>query len=164
MMRRLFFIVPNNQKASQLAVDLEYEANIKQQNIHAMERDTQPITGVSSVQSMDETDTDARIEWWGWRINLALFFGALSVFIVMLFSSPGFWLLVPLSIMLGTFMIGLVFALYAPNVHLSEFFTSTSHGEVLMMIDVSLQQVNDVSRYIRQRHPEAITGGVCWHF
>lgn len=164
MNRRLFFIVPNNQKASQLAADLEHDANINQKNIRAMERDTQPISGVNSVQSMNETDRDARIEWWGWGINLALFFGALMVFILMLIGSPGYWLFVPLSIMVGTFVIGLVFAVHLPRVHLSEFFSSVSHGEVLMMIDVSIPQVYDVSRYIRQRHPEAITGGVCWHF
>lgn len=164
MKRRLYFVVPNNQKASQLAADLELDASISQKNIHAMARDTRPITGVNSVQSMNDTDRDARIEWWGWRINLALFFCALMVFVVMLIWSPGSWLFAPLSIMVGTFVSGLVFALHLPKVHLSEFFSAVRHGEVLMMVDVRITQVYDICRYIRQRHPEAITGGVCWHF
>ena len=164
MKRWIYFIVPNSQNAAQLATDLARDTDITQQSIQAMNRDTQPIKGVSSVHSMDETDTDERIEWWGWRINLAIYFTALMVFILMLFGSPGYWLFAPMSIMLVTFVVGLVFALYVPKVHLSEFFTSTSHGEVLLMIDVNHTQVNNVSRYIRQYHPEAITGGVCWHF
>ena len=164
MMRRLFFVLPNNRQASQFAVDLEHDAAIHQEHIHAMARDNDPITGVNSVQNMNDTDQDARIEWWGWRINLALFMCALVVFVVMLIGSSGFWLMAPALIIVVTFVAGLVFALRLPIVHLNEFFSSVCHGEILMMVDVRASQVYDVSRYIRRRHPEAITGGVGVHF
>jgi len=164
MMRRLFFLLPNNKQAGQLAVDLEQDAAIDQQDIRAVARDNIPINGVNSIHSMNETDRDALIEWWGWRINLAIFISALMVFAVMLVWSPGYWLIAPALIMVGTFVAGLVFVLRLPMVHMNEFFSSVRHGEILMMVDVKNSQVYDVSRYIRRRHPEAITGGLCLHF
>lgn len=97
MKRRLFFLLPNNKQAGQLAIDLEHDAIINRQNIHAVTRDEMQISGVDDVHSMTERDTDAVIEWWAWRINLAVFFMALLAFVVMLFSQPSYWLLVPLA-------------------------------------------------------------------
>lgn len=164
MRRRLFFLLPNSRQAGELAVDLEHDAAINQQDIHAMARDNSPITGVSSTHGMNETDRNALIEWWGWRINLALFTSALIVFVAILIGSPGYWLIAPALIMLGTFVAGLVYALRLPMDPISEFFSAMRHGEILMMVDVKLSQVYAISRYIRRRHPEAIAGGVCWHF
>jgi hypothetical protein len=31
------------------------------------------------------------------------------------------------------------------------------------MVDVPNNEVFRVSRFVKQRHPEAVTGGVCWH-
>lgn len=163
MMRRLFYLLPDNNQAGKLAIDLEYDAAIKQHNIHAVARDAMQINGVDDVHNMNERDKDAVIEWWGWRINLAVFFIALLVFVVMLLWSPSSWLIIPAVLMVGTFVIGLTFVLRLPNVHVDEFFPAMRHGEILMMVDVTTSQIYDVSRYIRQRHPEAITGGVCWH-
>ena len=163
-MRRLFFVLPNNRQASQMAVDLEHDGAIKQKDIHAMARDKTPIAGVDSIQDMNEIDRDALIEWWGWRVNLLTFLIALMVFVALLIWSPGYWLIAPALIMVATFTAGLVFVLRLPMLHMNEFFTSVCHGEVLMMVDVQTSQVYVVSRYIHRRHPEAITGGVSWHF
>lgn len=164
MMRRLFFLLPNNRQAGQLAIDLEHDAAIDQQDIRAVARDNIPINGVNSIHSINETDRDALIEWWGWRINLAIFISALMVFAIMLIWSPGYWLIAPALIMVGTFVAGLVFVMRLPMVHMSEFFSSVRHGEILMMVDVKNSQVYDVSHYIHRRHPEAISGGLCLHF
>ncbi len=162
MMRRLFFLLPDNNQASKLAVELERDAAIKQQDIHAMSRDEAHIDGVADVHNMHEPDKDAIIEWWGWRINLAAFFIALLGFVAMLWS-PSWWLIVPASIMAVTFVAGLVFVLRLPQVHSGEFFSALRHGEILMMVDVKPSQVNTVSRYVHRKHPEAVTGGVGWH-
>jgi len=163
MMRRLFYLLPDNTQAARLAADLEHDAAIKQQDIHAVVRDEIPIDGINDVHGMDETDKDAVIEWWGWRINLAVFFSNLLLFLVMLVWSPGWSLMFPTILMLAAFAVGLVFVLRMPTVHVSEFFSALGHGEILMMVDVKPSRVYAVGRYIHQRHPEAITGGVCWH-
>lgn len=129
MMRRLFFLLPNNKQAGKLAADLEHDAAIKQQDIHAVVRDEMEINGIDDVHSMNETDKDAVIEWWGWRINLSVFFFALLAFVVMLLWTPSYWLIVPAVMVVGTFAIGLVFVLRMPNVHVGEFFSALLHGE-----------------------------------
>lgn len=43
MMRRLFFLLPNNRQAGQLAVDLEQDIAINQQHINAVARDNVSI-------------------------------------------------------------------------------------------------------------------------
>lgn len=163
MNRRLFFLLPDNKQAGKLAVELEHDIAIKQQNIHAVARDEMQINGVDDVHRMNERDKDAVIEWWAWRINLAVFFISLLAFAVMLLWSPSFWLIIPAVMVVGTFVVGLAFVLRLPSVHVDEFFSALRHGEILMMVDVTTSQLSDVSRYIRRRHPEAITGGVSWH-
>lgn len=163
MMRRLFFLLPNNRQAGKLAVDLQHEAAIDQQDIHAVVHDNIHIDGINSVHNINESDRDALVEWWGWRINLGVFFIALIVFVVMMVWSPGYLLIVPALIMVGTYVAGLVFVLRLPTDHISDFISAVRHGEILMMVDVKISQVYDVGRYISRSHPEAITSGVCWH-
>lgn len=163
MMRRLFFLLPNKKQAGKLAVDLEHDVAIKQQDIHAVARDVMPIDGVADVHTINEPDKDAIIEWWGWRINLVLFFVALLAFFTMLFWPPSWWLVVPVAIMIGTFVPGFIFALRVPTDHIGDFYPMIRHGEILIMVDVKLSQVYDVSRYIHRRHTAAVTGGVGWH-
>ena len=84
------------------------------------------------------------------------------MFVVILFWAPSYWLIAPLAVMAATFLAGMVFVLRIPNVHLDEFKEAIKHGEVLMMVDVPLSKVKQISRYIRQRHSEAVTAGSCW--
>ena len=163
MMRRLFFLLPNTGQVRQLAHDLEHNTVVNLQDIHAVARDTSPIEDIQSIQSFNETDPDARIERWGWRINLAVFFIALGSFVYLLSLSPGFWLMVPVIVMGVTFLAGYVFIELVPEDHIRDFFTTTRHSETLLMVDVEKSQVNDVSRFIQRRYPEAISGGVSWH-
>lgn len=163
MIRRLFFLLPNKKQAAKFAVELEHDVAIKQKNIHAVALEKLQINGVADVQGINETDEDAVIEWWLWRINLVAFFVALLVFVTMLIWSPSWWLIVPVAIMVSTFAAGLIFALRIPMVHVGEFFSALRHGEILMMVDVKPSQVYTVNRYVHQYHPHALTGGVGWH-
>jgi len=163
MMRRLFFLLPGNKQAAKLAVDLENNAAIKQQNIHAVVNDNMQILGVNDVHLISERDKDDVIEWWIWRINLTVFFFALLAFATMLITSTPYWLIIPTVIMFGTFISGLLFVLKIPRTHIKEHLSAIGHGETLMMVDVTPSQVYSVSHFIHQHHPEAICGGVGWH-
>lgn len=163
MMRRLFFLLPGNKQAGKLAVDLKNNAAIKQHNIHAVVKDDMQIFGVDDVHNISEPDSDDVIEWWVWRINLAVFFFALFMFVIMLITSTSYWLIIPAVIMFGTFISGLLFVLKIPRVHIKEHLSAIRHGETLMMVDVTPSQVYAVGHFIHIHHPDAFNGGVSWH-
>jgi hypothetical protein len=88
---------------------------------------------------------------------------ALIAFVAILIWNPGVWLVLPVTIMIGSFVSGLMFVLRLPNVHLDEFRSALQHGEVLLMIDVPLSEVESMDHRVHRKHPEVVTGGVCWH-
>ena len=163
MKRRLFYLLPDKRQAGKLAVELEHVAAIQARDIHAVAQDVIEIQGVADVHAMNAPDHDAAIEWWGWRINLTVFVIAFLAFGAVLLWSPSWWLIVPIAVMAGTLVAGLVFALQIPAVHINEFKPAMRHGEILMMVDLKPSQVNAVSRYVRRQHPAAIAGGLGWH-
>jgi DNA-directed RNA polymerase specialized sigma subunit len=49
-----------------------------------------------------------------------------------------------------------------PDVHLTEFTHALSHGEILLMIDVSASRVARIEKHIHQKYTDAYGGGVSW--
>ena len=162
MKRRLYYLLPDTTHAEKLAEELT-DTVIPKEDVHAVITESQRLTGINDVHAATENDRDYFVEWLLWRVNLALFFVALIVLVAMLIWNPGVWLVLPLVIMIVTFVSGLVFVLRLPNVHLNEFQPALQHGEVLLMVDVPLADVDKVDHRVHQKHPEVITGGVCWH-
>ena len=161
MKRRLYYLLPDAKHALQFNEDLEL-SQLAHEDIHAVVREGTHLNSVNDVHLQQETDQNYVIEWWAWRINLLVFSIALIALVIMLFWSPSYWLMLPLAIMVATFVAGFIFVLRMPNVHLDEFKEAVHHGEVLMMVDVPLYKVKQISQYIRQRHYEAVNGGSCW--
>lgn len=162
MKRRLYYLLPDREDAKKLVDDLE-GTTISKQDIHAVAKNKFHMNNIEDVHAATENDRDYFIEWFLWRFNLGLFFVALIVFVALIFWNPGIWLILPLVIMIGTFVPGLLFVLRMPNVHLNEFRPALQHGEVLLMIDVPTTDVKRVDQFVHRKHPEVFTGGVCWH-
>lgn len=162
MKRRLYYLLPDTSHAEKLVEGLG-DTSILKQDVHAVVKDNLRLKGINDVHGLTENDRDYFVEWFLWRINLALFFVALIAFVAIFIWSPGVWLILPLAIMIGTFVSGLVFVIRMPNVHLDEFRPAIQHGEVLLMIDVPFTDVAKVDHRIHRKHPEAVSGGACWH-
>lgn len=162
MKRRLYYLLPDTQHAEKLVEDLDGAA-VAKQDVHAVLKDDQGLNGIDDVHTSNENDRDYFVEWFLWRFNLALFFVALATLVAMLVWNPGMWLILPIVVMIGTFASGLFFVLRLPNVHLGEFQPALRHGEVLLMIDVPPSEVESMDHRVHRKHPEVITGGVCWH-
>ena len=64
--------------------------------------------------------------------------------------------------MVGSFVSGLLFVLRMPIVQLNEFHPALQHDEVLLMIDVPVADGTRVDQFIHRKHPEVVSGGVCW--
>ena len=162
MKRRLYYLLPDTLHAEKLVEDLDNMA-VSKQDVHAVVKGELSLNGIDDIHSTTENDQDYFVEWFLWRINLALFFVALVAFVAILVWSPGLLLILPLVIMIGTFASGLIFVLRLPNVHLDEFRPALQHGEVLLMIDVPPSEVESMDHRVHRKHPEVVTGGVCWH-
>ncbi len=162
MKRRLYYLLPDVEHARQMQQDLR-DDHVAEESIHALTKNMIQIEGIRDVHTIQERDRDYFVEWFLWRLNLAVFFVALLAFIVMAYWLPGYWLILPGAVMLGTFLAGLLFVVRVPNVHWNEFHTAIEHGEVLVMVDVPIPRLAEINRKVHRRHPEAVTGGVGWH-
>ena len=162
MKRRLYYLLPDTVHAETLVEELG-DTTFSKQDVHAVVSEDQGVKGIDDVHSASENDRDYFVEWLLWRINLVIFFVAMIAFVAILSWSPGLWLILPIVIMAATFVSGLLFVLRLPNVHWKEFRPALQHGEVLLMIDVPATHVEKVDHRVHHKHPEVITGGVCWH-
>ena len=98
-----------------------------------------------------------------WDGNLVVFFTAMLVLAILAYLQLAwYWLLLPVAVMVITFLLGEEFTRRVPGVHLSEFRDALRHGEILLMIDVPVSAVQQVEDLVHRHHPEAVTGGVRW--
>ena len=161
--RRLYFLLPDVAHARAVVAKLETNG-IERQYTHVIAAKGIDLEGLPLASPNQRMDLGARLETIFWDGNLVLFFLALmALTVLILTSASGFWLLVPAIIMLTTFIVGVGFTKYIPNVHLSEFADALRHQEILLMVDVPVGQVARVEKLVHHNHPEAVTGGVGWH-
>lgn len=162
MKRRLYFLMPDTLHARELVQELE-QHGIDRRCIHAIAGEGVDPGDLPQATSQQRGDVAARIEKVLWLGNLAVFFLALLVLIVMALSQSGWpWLLLPAGIMAASFLGGLGFTTRVPNVHLDEFRDALRHAEVLLLVDVPVRQVARIEKLVHRRHPEAAVGGVGW--
>jgi len=161
--RRLYFLLPD--VAHTRAVVAKLDTNgIERKYTHVIAPQEIDLEGLPLASTNQRMDLGARLETVIWNGNLVLFFLALmALTVLILMNVSGFWLVVPSIIMLTTFIVGVGFSKYIPNVHLSEFADALRHQEILLMVDVPVGQVARVEKLINHNHPEAVAGGVGWH-
>jgi hypothetical protein len=161
MDRRLYFLLPDTEHALAVVNELD-QTGVDPGRIHALAESTVALGDLPTASIRQINDTARRIETVLWDGNLVVFGLALGVLITLLVSGNlNAWLLVPLGIMLATFLAGLRFS-RLPNTHLDEFRDALAHGEVLLMIDVAETRVADIEYRVHHYHPEAAIGGVGW--
>ncbi len=160
MDRRLYFLLPDANHALAVVNELAH-TGVEPERIHAL-ADSRVALGELPPASVRQIhDAGRRIETFLWDGNLVVFGLALGVLLTALVSGNlSGWLLVPLGIMLATFLAGLRFT-RLPNTHLDEFRDALAHGEILLMVDVAETRVADIENRVH-RHPEAAVGGVGW--
>jgi hypothetical protein len=147
MKRRIFFLLPDPEHARYVVDDLKH-LQVDQAHLH--------------IISQPEKDNVYNIERTLWSGNIILFFMAAFVTFVFLAFQLYYFAALTLVIMFTCLILGSLFTIKIPNVHVSEFDAALKHGEVLLIVDAKKQQVHDIDDIVHRRHPEAITGGVGW--
>ena len=161
MDRRLYFLLPDTEHALAVVNELD-RTGVDPERIHALGNSTVALNDLPKASIRQINDAARRIETILWDGNLVVFGLAVGVLITLLVSGNlNAWLLVPLGIMVATFVAGLRFT-RLPNTHLDEFRDALAHGEILLMVDVAEAQVADIENRVHHYHPEATVGGVGW--
>lgn len=163
MLRRLFFLVPDEPQAATLVADLE-TAGIAHRHIHAIAGRGQTLSRLPAATVRQKHDWVWRIEQIWWYGNLGLFFAAAAGLVAALLSTHYLWAIVAAVVMAGTLASGAWFSLRVPDTHLAEFRQALAHGEILLMVDVPKARVAGIEDLVRNRHPETVPGGVGWTF
>ena len=163
MKRRVYFLIPDSGHTQAVVDDLE-AFGINRGAMHVLAKAGVDLDGLPVATGRQRTDAGARIETILWDGNLAIYLVALLALIAMAFLRlDWYWLLLPAAIMVVSFVMGIVFTTQVPSVHLSEFRDAMQQGELLLMVDVPLWQVERVETLVHTQHPEATAGGVSWH-
>lgn len=160
MLRRLFFLFPDETRAQRVVDQLMYK-NVAEGRIHAISSGKK-LTTLPEATDRQKNDTAFKVERFLWFANLLVFAIALLTLGASMFMSDGILAIVSLGLMLVTFIVGEQFVVKVPDVHLTEFTEALSHGEVLLMVDVPSRRVAEIEDFIHHRYPEAVVGGVGW--
>lgn len=160
MLRRLFFLFPNEVKAQRVVNQLLF-MEIAERHIHAISSGAKLMT-LPQATFRQKNDTAFRVERFLWYASLLVFVFALLMLVASLLILDGTLAVISLGLMLATFIAGEQFVVKVPDVHLTEFTDALSHGEVLLMVDVPGRRVAEIEGFIHHKYPEATVGGIGW--
>lgn len=161
ILRRLYLLFPGHKFAARAVEDL-LALGIDREHIHTVAKQDVDITDLPKATVRQQNDLVARLDHWFWDINLLVFFFALALFVISLWSASWVWALGWLLLMGLTFFLGNHFAKHVPHAQMSECQTALRHGEILLMVDVPRWHMATVEKAIRKRHSEVEVGGVSW--
>lgn len=161
MRRRLYFMLPDSDSARAI-LDEMLLARIEVRYIHFLaRRGTLPLE-LPEATVLQKTDIVH-----GAQFGMAIggIAGTLGGLLVVLFPPDGASL--QLVTVLIAALLGSLFGAWTssmaasavPNSKLRAFHPDIEQGKVLMMVDVPMQRVQEISELVARRHPEAVSGG-----
>lgn len=158
MLRRLFFLFPDEKHAQQVVNKL-ISRRIPEQRIHAVSHGMK-LTTLPEATMRQKNDTVCHIKQILWTVNMLIFVVAMIILVMSLITTEWFWSGFALATMLISYFAGQQFVMRVADDHLTEFTDALSHGEILLMVDVPLHRVTEIKRFVQHRHPEATGGGI----
>jgi len=161
MLRRLFFLLPDEAQGSALVADLG-AAGIGREHLHAVTGGGRLLEQFPPATARQQRDSVWQLQQWLWFGNLALFpLAALGLALALYFGLT-LTALAAAAVMVAAVTAGVVFTYHMPETHLGEFNIALGHGEIVLMVDVPKRRANEIAQLIRRRHPEAEASGVGW--
>jgi hypothetical protein len=161
MRRRLYFLLPDTDSARGM-LDEMLLARIDVGHIHFLaRRDTLP-DDLPEANVLQKTDIVH-----GAQLGMAIggVAGMLGGLLLVFFPPEGVTL--QLVTVLAGAVFGALFGAWAsslvgsavPNSKLKAFHQAIERGNVLMMVDVPMRRVHEITDLVARRHPEAVSGG-----
>jgi hypothetical protein len=161
MLRRLFFILPDESHALAVLRDIE-AAGIEHRHIHAIPGKGVTLTQLPVATIRQQHDTVWRLEQTFWFTNLVVFMLAFAGFLWAFYVMHLTGIIAALIVMILTLFGGIWFAIKVPDTHLAECRQALAHGEIVLLVDVPKRRVEEIGDIVEHRHPEATRGGTGW--
>lgn len=157
MRRRLYFVLPDVGSAQAIHRELLL-AKIEERHMHVMARPDIDLTDLPEASLVQRSDLVHGAQL-GAIIGAfaGVLLGSLAVSLGYIVSGLEVWSVG--SVTVGGALIGLfastMVAVNIPNTRLKAFFNQIEQGRLLMMVDVPVEQVEEISAMVKQHHPEA---------
>ncbi len=162
-MRRLYFLVPDVASASSI-VDELLLARVEERRIHIAARDHHPLQEANLPESnlLQESDFIPAVEK-----GLAVGGGTGIIAGLMAMTFPPAGLIVGGGAVLGLGLLGAGFGAWVSgmigvnveNTQLKEFEQALDAGQMLLMVDVPVARVDEITDLVKKHHPEAEVNG-----
>lgn len=161
MRRRLYFLLPDVDSARNM-LDEMLLARIEERRMHFLARRGTLPADLPEATVLQKTDIVH-----GAQLGIAIggVAGTLGGLLVVIFPPSGVSLqlvTVLIAALLGALFGAWVSSMAAsavPNSKLKAFHPDIEQGKVLMMVDVPMRRVQEISDLVARRHPEAVSGG-----
>lgn len=162
-MKRLYFLVPTVESATQIVNELLL-ARIDERHIHIVAKDHAPLLKANLPEAglFEESDFVPALER-GLTVGGAT--GLLAGIAAVTFPPAG--LILGGGAILATSLLGAglgawvasMIGVSIPNTQLDKFHDALEEGQLLMLIDVAKDRVEEITDLVRQYHPEAHVEG-----
>ncbi len=161
MRRRLYFVLPDSESARGM-LDEMLLTRIEVKHIHFLAKRGALPPDLPEANVLQKTDIVH-----GAQLGMVIggIAGTIGGVLVVLFPPEGVSL--QLVAVLIAALLGALFGTWAssmaasavPNSKLKAFHPFIEQGKVLMMVDVPMRRVQEISDLVARRHPEAVAGG-----
>lgn len=161
MRRRLYFLLPDGDSARKM-LDEMLLARIEVRRIHFLARRGTLPPGLPEATVLQKTDIVHGAQF---GVIIGGVAGTVGGLLVVLFP-PGEISLQLVTVLIAA-LLGSLFGAWAssmaasavPNSRLKAFHADIERGKVLMMVDVPMRRIQEISELVARRHPEAVSGG-----
>jgi hypothetical protein len=162
MKRRLYFLLPNVDSAKTVHNELLL-ARIEERNMHVLARDDISLNGLPEASLLEKSDLIHGLQ-------LGFIIGGFTG-IVLAMSTYLLGMIVPgwETISMGGIIVAGAFigswtssmvAINMQNTRLKEFMKEVNSGELLYMVDVPVHRIDEISKLVDSKHPEASMRGI----
>ncbi|MDM8565425.1 hypothetical protein QUF74_07205 [Candidatus Halobeggiatoa sp. HSG11] len=158
MQKRLYFMLPDVEHCRQLVTEL-LNVGIVERDINIIANDDVQLSGLHEASALQKTELSHGLEL---GIGVGGVAGLLGGLLVVTFPPAGLVLSVE-AIIISTTIAGasfgsIVSALVAsdiPNHELEDFQGRIMEGHILLILDIAMKRVDEISTLIMTTHPEA---------
>ena len=159
MRRRLYFLVPNIERAREVFHALLLD-RVEERHIHFLAREGVELGELPEATLLQKSDA---VHGVALGLFVGGFTGAVAGAVVMLFPPEG--LAMGLGAVLVLSLIGAVFGSWAasmiavsvPNTHLRRFDKDLQHGKILMLLDIEKERMDAITHAV-ERHKAVVRG------
>ncbi len=161
MLRRIYFLSPDVGYAQSVVAEL-VAAGVGSRHIHTLARGDIDIGSLPPATRDQRRDKVWFLDRLFWISDLIFFALALIALTLTLYLELYAWAVIAFVLMVSSFVIGEIFAIKVPHVHLTEVKGAIARGEILLMVDVPKQRVREINTLVSRHHPEIDQGMVGW--